>query len=299
MTPRLRILRGTLAGKEFPLSEAPVVVGRGTECTISVPDSGLSRAHFEISYSDQVFRLTDLGSRNGLTVNRKTVQSAVLRPGDEILAGQTAFRVEGPPAPLFQAATPTLSPEAPASAEGTLLAEIAAAVRCEPPSRLYALIDGAQAFELAFTAHLMGHDLYTIFSGDLADTVAHVGPCLVALGDPSAFLMKWVDRLGSHAGVLLETSADLSALYAHLRAIFVASDEEGQEYFFRFYDPRVLRVFLPTCHEDELKEFFGPIRRWIAEDADGLTLTTYTLVNSRVASRSIQARPTGTAGKTA
>jgi hypothetical protein len=109
-----------------------------------------------------------------------------------------------------------------------------------------------------------------------------VGPCLVVIGERSAFLRKWVEQMGSHPGVLFESSAPFDTLCAHLRSVFVAIDEERQEYFFRFYDPRVLCTFLPTCREDELREFFGPIDRWIAETEDGTALTIFSLEDSRV-----------------
>ena len=35
---------------------------------------------------------------------------------------------------------------------------------------------------------------------------------------------------------------------------------------FRFYDPRVLRKFLPTCNADELQTFFGKVETFFAED---------------------------------
>ena len=38
--------------------------------------------------------------------------------------------------------------------------------------------------------------------------------------------------------------------------------------YFRFYDPRVLRIFLPTCDAAQLKEFFGPVAHFICEDED-------------------------------
>jgi hypothetical protein len=34
---------------------------------------------------------------------------------------------------------------------------------------------------------------------------------------------------------------------------------------FRFYDPRVLRAFLPACDRMEIAEFFGPIRVFVIE----------------------------------
>ena len=42
---------------------------------------------------------------------------------------------------------------------------------------------------------------------------------------------------------------------------------------FRYYDPRVLRVYLPTCTPDELEMLFGPIERfWMESNAAGTVL---------------------------
>lgn len=292
-----------MTGKAFRLSDAPAVVGRSPECAIAIAEPSLSRRHFEIRTEGDVWQVRDLHSRNGITVNRKGVREAVVRAGDEIQAGDVTFRLEVAPArlseappenpaaeqptmpiQLFASATPTLSAVSPPPADGTPLAILLSALRQEPQHKLYALVDGAQAFEIAFSARLMGHELYTIFSGDLAEPLAHVGPCLVVIGERSAFVQKWVEHIGSHAGVLFESAADLEAVYAHLRNVFVATDEEGQEYFFRFYDPRVLRTFLPTCRDDELRDFFGPVERWIVETEDGNAFTTFEFDGARLKS---------------
>lgn len=288
----LRVVNGPMTGALFRLAAASTVVGRSPECTITVSDTSMSRRHFELALEGDVCRVVDLGSRNGLLVNGAAVLRAVVRPGDEIRAGEVVFRVESErvaPLEVFAGTPPTLSAEATAPAAGTLLANLRSTLLRDERLQLYALVDGAQAFELAFAARLMGHPLYTLFSGDLAPATAPVGPLLVPLGEPSGFLQRWVDGIGQHAGVLLESAADLDSLYAHLRHVFIATDEEGQEYFFRFYDPRVFRVFLPTCREEELREFFGPIDRWIAE-ADGVPgFATYALDNGRVVTGEIAA----------
>ena len=43
----------------------------------------------------------------------------------------------------------------------------------------------------------------------------------------------------------------------------------GEMVYFRYYDPRVLQVYLPTCRRDEIKIIYGPVLRYIAEDARG------------------------------
>jgi hypothetical protein len=45
-------------------------------------------------------------------------------------------------------------------------------------------------------------------------------------------------------------------------------DENDEELYFRFYDPRVLRMFIPTCDRAQLSEFFGEIDYFITQDED-------------------------------
>ncbi|NVZ67133.1 DUF4123 domain-containing protein, partial [Pseudomonas gingeri] len=38
---------------------------------------------------------------------------------------------------------------------------------------------------------------------------------------------------------------------------------------FRFYDPRVLLIFLPTCTDDEFTRFLGPMKCLFVESEQG------------------------------
>ena len=38
--------------------------------------------------------------------------------------------------------------------------------------------------------------------------------------------------------------------------------------YFRYYDPRVLRVFLPTSNTEELTAIFGPVSCFLVESED-------------------------------
>ena len=57
---------------------------------------------------------------------------------------------------------------------------------------------------------------------------------------------------------------------------FLMIELEGEEVYFRFYDPRVLRGFLPNCTPGEIREFFGPIREFLMEAADPGTMLHFT-----------------------
>lgn len=302
---RIRIIAGPGWGQFF--LDAPgesLIVGRAEDCQIAIDDQRLSRRHFRLAWDGAVCQLTDLGSTNGTWVNGQRIQEAILRDSDEITAGDSLFCIDGigeslellsgatpqpvmsseptkppsspPPKPIavFQTAEPTLVGQPVASpAPGSLLEKLVSATApYTENTKLYAIVDGVQAVELAFVARLMGHPVYTLFSGDMAEAVAHAGPHLIAVERPLPFLEKWVETVGHHCGVLLQTEAELDLLYTHLREIFVVTDEEeGQEYFFRYYDPRVIRTFLPTCTAGELEEFFGVVDRWIIEDKDEKT----------------------------
>ena len=146
-------------------------------------------------------------------------------------------------------------------------------LRLEAEERLYGVVDGAQDYALAFEALKdFQSAIRPLFEGESAGRLNLVAPYLVPIDPNSGYLERWAARWGNHVGILLASRVDNEMLYAHLRKIFIAEDERGQEYFFRFYDPRVLRVYLPTCTADEAEEFFGPIRRIAVEGDDPETL---------------------------
>jgi hypothetical protein len=50
--------------------------------------------------------------------------------------------------------------------------------------------------------------------------------------------------------------------------LLTVKDEDDRLLYFRFYDPRVLRVFIPTCTPEESADLFGPISRFVVEGED-------------------------------
>jgi hypothetical protein len=97
---------------------------------------------------------------------------------------------------------------------------------------------------------------------------------LIELPKGSPFLERLVrDGWGESWGVYLTSDAPFEELRKHLRRFLTVELEGGKAVLFRFYDPRVLSVFLPTCTPRERAEFFGPIRRYLVEsDAGGEAL---------------------------
>lgn len=113
-----------------------------------------------------------------------------------------------------------------------------------------------------------GARTYSLFLPELRRELRAVAPHVFAIDADGGYLDRWRARIGLSAGVLVATRQDVDALAKHLRTIFIVQDETGQDFFFRYYDPRVLRSFLPTCTRDQLGEFFGPIDEFVAEAAE-------------------------------
>jgi hypothetical protein len=51
---------------------------------------------------------------------------------------------------------------------------------------------------------------------------------------------------------------------------------------FRFYDPRVITKFLPTCNAEELQTFFGKVDTFFAETEDGEKLVKFQVENDKL-----------------
>jgi pSer/pThr/pTyr-binding forkhead associated (FHA) protein len=65
-------------------SEATLIVGRAPDCGLVLAGSGVSRRHARLEREGETFRVSDLGSANGIRVNGRRVESATLTVGDVI-----------------------------------------------------------------------------------------------------------------------------------------------------------------------------------------------------------------------
>ena len=83
------------SGQRVALGDAPVTVGRLSECTIPLNDNNVSRRHAEIRPNRQNFVVIDLGSTNGTMVNGTRIYGeTALSDGDIISFGSTYVRFE-------------------------------------------------------------------------------------------------------------------------------------------------------------------------------------------------------------
>ena len=84
-------------GTVVPVTHTPFTIGRGPGSDLLLPGFAVSRRHAELVRTDRGYALHDLGSRNGLIVNGRRLDSVVLAPGVVVVIGDFALRLERTP----------------------------------------------------------------------------------------------------------------------------------------------------------------------------------------------------------
>jgi len=131
----------------------------------------------------------------------------------------------------------------------------------------YAVLDGASIPELRQLLYSLKPEHECLYLGELADDMAEVAPYLVHLEPEAPFTRTVLEQgWGKHWGIFVESEASIRELRQHFRRFLTVYDPEGKAMLFRYYDPRVLRSYLPTCNAEELGKLFGPVKAYFAED---------------------------------
>ena len=106
--PQLVIIRGAKKGRVLPLDGDSLLLTR-RQGPGALHDPEVSSRHAEVIKTPAGFLVRDLKSTNGTYVNGRSVQEAILAPGDEVVVGRTVLR--------WEAAQAEIAPPAPRPAE--------------------------------------------------------------------------------------------------------------------------------------------------------------------------------------
>lgn len=132
---------------------------------------------------------------------------------------------------------------------------------------IYALLDAARDSNILLLLKNSGEEYQSLYEGAQGEELADVAPYLVGLPAQCSLLETLLTSGWNQSwGVFLISNADFKAVRRHFRHFLLVEDENGKELYFRFYDSRVLRVFLPTCKSKEAQQFFGPVNCFLMED---------------------------------
>jgi hypothetical protein len=282
----LEIQTGPGAGTSFILlTGRRVLVGRSRGADVVLPDdAALSALHFELAGGRDGWRLRDLGSATGTRVNGTAVREAALGPGDLIVAGRTTFAVRGesagrapalPPAPVPAPVPPAAEPPAPEPPPVTPQDRVLQALRGQPDP-LFALLDAARDARVLEFVRGSGEEYRSLYEGSRGEELADWAPYLVRLPAGSGLLEALArEGWGKSWGLYLTSRSTLAEVRKHFRHFLMARLADGRDAYFRFYDPRVLRVYLPSCDPTEAAQFFGPVRCYLMEAKGPETLLRF------------------------
>jgi len=298
MRVTLEVRSGPDEGRSFTVEEGSEVrVGRKAPSHVVLPgDLTLSRAHFSVECDGRVCRVRDLGSTAGTEVNGVRVAEAFVNDGDEILAGSTTLVVRflTPPAPAAPGrSAAALDPEGTAEREtiGDLHDGVLVQLR-KAQGALYAVLDAARdPLVLARLLHCK-EQYQSLYEGIPGQRLAAFAPYLVSLPSRSE-LLETVARegWGKSWGIYFTSDKPFKEVRKHLRRFLLVKTGDEQRLYFRYYDPRVLRVFLPTCNPAELTEFFGPVRAFLAEGDGPDVLLRFEAERDRLKAQSVRVAP--------
>ncbi len=277
----LEVRSGPQAGNRIRLEQGTILrVGRAAQADLAFSeDTHMSSLHFSLGWDGPDCRVADLNSRNGIRVNGEPATATVVGDGDSIVAGETAFLIR-------------IQPEEPVTVASSAAALAFPEVVITPQDRLlpllrrdlqplFAILDSARdvripAFLLHYLAYYKG-ECQSLDEGPESGEPEHVPPYLVRLAPDSKLLEALVrEGWGKSWGVYFTCAGEFQEIRSHLRRFLQAKLPSGEQVNFRFYDPRVLRIFLPTCAAEDATQFFGPIQRYVMEGEEPDQLWEFT-----------------------
>ncbi len=114
-------------------------------------------------------------------------------------------------------------------------------------------------------------------------------PYLVRLEKNSPFT-EWIlsEGWGNSWGIFYSTDLPMQKVRDHFREFVMVVNEDGEPLYFRFYDPRVMRGFLPTCSNEQLGELFDNRGKYFIEDENGKGVIQYSLTNDSLSEEVVE-----------
>jgi hypothetical protein len=263
----LQVRWGPLAHQKTLIAPGQVLrVGRAPSSGLAVPhDADMAEEQFELSWSGKRGWLHGLPGATTL-LDGEAIEQGEIFNGTWLRAGQTDFSV------YFERTTPPPEPEQPDPP--ALVAHKARALEVlrEQKAPLYAIVDTARDKRLLELLHESVEECHSLYEGPQGAALAEVAPYLVSLPDKDSWLLEALvqEGWGAHWGVFLTSALPVLQVRRHFRKFLMVEAEgvEGRLYF-RYYDPRVLGAFLPTCPPESRKEFFGDIESFIFSGTEG------------------------------
>lgn len=171
------------------------------------------------------------------------------------------------------------------------LAQIKTRLFNDPDNKVYAVIDGASCPELRYKIYDWEPISECLWSGHLEPDVEETAPYLVLLQYEHVFT-DWLiqNGWGRHWNIFVTSKADFRTFRTQMKKLQLVRSPEGKTLLFRFYDPRVLSIFLPTCDSEQLEEMFEEVKDYfsVAAKADALVVNRFDEVEAKLVSEMLE-----------
>lgn len=165
-----------------------------------------------------------------------------------------------------------------------------------PARGIWAVVDAARDSRILPVLEGSQLEHRCLYRGPIPRVLAAAAPYLVQLDYQDPGTRQFLEEAwGNSWGIFLRCGRDPYALRRHLRQFLVVRDISDRRLVFRYYDPRVLRVFLPTCTEPELEAIFGPIDCFWTEDEQPDTALEFSFDHLQLIERRLAVIPASTA----
>jgi hypothetical protein len=148
---------------------------------------------------------------------------------------------------------------------------------------IWMIVDSARdpkIFSLVLGSYL---EYSCLYSGVLPAPLGIAAPYLMHLEYGDRRCRHFLEQAwGNSWGIFLKCDISLKILRRHLRGFLKVRDANGNKLLFRYYDPRVLRLYLPSCSSEELQTIFGPIERIWTEGETADTMLEFGFDGNRL-----------------
>ncbi len=290
----LETVSGPVAGRKIEVKQGSILrIGRTAKSDYVIADDPyLSSQHFAVECDGLQCRIRDLASSNGTFVNGARITETLVHQDDTVIAGGSSFlvRIEAEPAvpelPERRPSVVTTSTVTLPAIPGAVLAQqIARGSVATPgtspwpgytrpqanlltalfrrPEPLYVILDPGRETRIRAYLDAAGAPYAPL---EAEPDPGLRTPHLVGLSADSRLLDVLVkDGWGHGWGFYMNSLAGMEEVWRHLAGFLTVRSAHGCELRFRFYDPQILRVWLPAVSPRETAGFFGPLSRLIVE----------------------------------
>lgn len=261
---------GLLSGAKALLAPGEALrIGRTERAHLVIPhDQHLSGLHCELTWDGETCRIRDADSAEGTRLAGALLDGPATVPhGGWIKAGETSLMV-------YQEAfsPPRLPPLDPALASAAARARQLLGAR---PGRLHAVLDAARDERILELLRESVDPCRSLYDGVKGEALADVAPYLVSFRRDSGLLDRLLQEgWGRSWGVFVSSGAAFPAVRRHFRRFLLVEEEgAGERMYFRYYDPRVLREFMPIATPRQKDDLFEGLDALLLEGEGGELLT--------------------------